>query len=67
MQPSLAPSTPRTQKVGYYLLGLAIGLMIVGLIVSARQRAMNAPDPNAPIGATPPTPATAPASPAPAP
>jgi hypothetical protein len=67
MQPSLVPSTPRTQKVGYYLLGLAIGLTMVGLIVSARQRAMNAPDPNAPTGATPTSPATLPASPVPAP
>jgi hypothetical protein len=55
MQPRLVPSIPLSQRLGYYLLGLAIGLMVVGMIVSARSRAMHAPaDPAAPPSASTP-------------
>lgn len=65
-QPALSGKASFTQRLGYYLLGLAIGLMMVGMIISMRSRAMNqqpAPgsDPSGVPGAT-----TSPAAPAPA-
>ncbi len=37
-QPGPLTNTPFGRKLGYYLLGIAIGLMIVGMIVSTRQQ-----------------------------
>lgn len=56
-------------RLGIYLLGVAIGLLIVGMIWQARRNAMvrSGVDPNAPTF-PPPPPSQAPAgSPAPAP
>lgn len=62
-QPSLSSKTPFIQRLGYYMLGLAIGLMMVGLIISMRSRAMSQQGQTNGAAATT-NPAAAPASPA---
>jgi hypothetical protein len=46
--PRLMASTPRLHRLAYYLIGLAIGLMMVGVIVSLRSQYMHQPQAQAP-------------------
>lgn len=39
--PRLMPTTPRLHRLAYYMIGLSIGLMMVGLIVSLRSQYMH--------------------------
>jgi len=49
--PRLMPTTPRLHRLAFYMIGLSIGLMMVGLIVSLRSQYMHQPDPTPPNGA----------------
>ncbi len=63
--PRLMPTTSRLHRLAYYMIGLAIGLMLVGLIVTTRNRYLHQPAPGpepATTGAAASNAATAPAS-----
>lgn len=42
------PTSSRLHRLAYYMIGLSIGLMMVGLIVTTRNQYLHQPDPNAP-------------------
>lgn len=57
-QPSFDPNrNDFRRKLGYYLTGLAIGLVLLGMLQMARRAAVNAPAVNAPAGGAAPPPA----------
>lgn len=60
------PTSSRLHRLAYYMIGLAIGLMMVGLIVTTRNQYLHQPDPNAPDVSRPSGPGTPPPGPKPA-